>query len=331
MNDTRDFDLSPVTSNIKKYPGIVLKPGVKTLEGSKYAVYGYTFDGIWPVYNFLNSEPEINERIFGSVKNLESITNEERFAGKPYDEAVKLLVNYHDPKYQEFLQISDKIDTNSNSIRRINFKTYHSVAGGVIRPVALATGDPNIFESTRIEKHYNTITINVAIGYSGQTSKEQVFNRAVILTNIIHALEENGYNVEVNAFEVSETGNELLKIIVNVKKGYSQVDYQSLYKVFCPVEFLRRVVFRLTECADVKNNWSSGYGSVSEKSLVCELLNLNEADLYFDSPRRMGIYGYSLEEDLEAAVDYLSLGDKIDVEDAKVKLLRGVQGSKLYD
>ena len=62
MNDIRDFDLSPVTSNIKKYPGIVLKPGVKTLEGSKYAVYGYTFDGIWPVYNFLNSEPEINER-----------------------------------------------------------------------------------------------------------------------------------------------------------------------------------------------------------------------------------------------------------------------------
>ena len=160
MNDIRDFDLSPVTSNIKKYPGIVLKPGVKTLEGSKYAVYGYTFDGIWPVYNFLNSEPEINERIFGSVKNLESITNEERFAGKPYDEAVKLLVNYRDPKYQEFLQISDKIDTNSNSIRRINFKTYHSVAGGVIRPVALATGDPNIFESTRIEKHYNTITVN---------------------------------------------------------------------------------------------------------------------------------------------------------------------------
>lgn len=331
MNDIRDFDLSPVTSNIKKYPGIVLKPGVKTLEGSKYAVYGYTFDGIWPVYNFLNSEPEINERIFGSVKNLESITNEERFAGKPYDEAVKLLVNYHDPKYQEFLQISDKIDTNSNSIRRITFKTYHSVAGGVIRPVALATGDPNIFESTRIEKHYNTITINVAIGYSGQTSKEQVFNRAVILTNIIHALEENGYNVEVNAFEVSETGNEVLKIIVNVKKGYSQVDYQSLYKVFCPVEFLRRVVFRLTECADVKNNWSNGYGSVSEKSLVCELLNLNETDLYFDSPSRMGIYGYSLEEDLEAAVDYLCLGDKIDVEDAKVKLLRGVQGSKLYD
>ena len=61
------------------------------------------------------------------------------------------IVNYHDPQYREFLNISRKVVTR-NLNKHSMFKSVNCVAGGIIRLQAIATGDPNIYKTTNIVK-----------------------------------------------------------------------------------------------------------------------------------------------------------------------------------
>ena len=324
------LDLESVTGNVGRYPEIVFEPRIEELDEESYAIYGYRFKGLGQLYNFLKSNPRINVDVFGPARDVSSIENDFAFAGKPYPDALEQIVNYHDPKYREFLDISRKVNTKDIK-RQSMFKSVNSVAGGIIRPQALATGDPHIYRTTKIVKHKKEITINATFGYPSFTTKRQVLNRAIILTNIIYALEKQGYSVKVNSFEICEEGNELIEIILDVKGTNMGVNYQALYRSLCDVEFFRRLGFRLIECADVKGSWKWGYGRTAGKGLTCNLLKLRENDLYFGTPDSMGIEGEDIEEDFVSAINHLGLNNKIDVEKEKVKVKRGVRDSSLYN
>ena len=308
-----------MTDNEKRYPKIVQPPRKIIVQGSEYTTFKFNFDGLASLQSYLKSNPQINESVFGRASEVESITGDESFAGKSYYDTVEQLMDYNDPKYKEFLNISNK--TKFKNVRNgITVKQVYTVSGGIIRPEAIATGDYKIYKTSKIINEKKVININVMLGYNCGTNKNQVFNRAVILTNIIHALEKKGYNVKVNAFDISQEADEIIEIILKLKDTNKSVNYQALYKSLCKVEFLRRLMFRVMETSDVENYWKSGYGTPSDKEFCCDLLKLKKDDLYFDQPCRMDIYGREIEEDFENTIYRLNLEKKIDVKKEKVKI-----------
>ena len=317
--------LKKSSSNLENFPNNVKPMETYEYNEKSYNVYGFKFEGIYDLYNYLSANPVINEWSFGEADEVDSITNYSDFAGKPYDEALKELLDSKDEGYRHFLRIGKAIEASKK--RQVSrFVPYNSVSGGVIRPEAIATGDPHIYRSTKVIQTEGYININALIGYDGHNTKNQVFNRAIILTNVINALEANGYTVNVNAFETSlmngEVFGEIIKILFRIKRGNSGIDYHSLYRSMCYVEFLRRLLFRVFETADVKFWWKPSYGRTIDKSMNIDLLRLDKKDLFFDQPSSMGIRGESLEEDFESAINNLGLTDKIDVKREMEKIRR---------
>ena len=309
-----------MTGNREKYPQIIQEPKTVIVDDENYTVYKFIFKGLSDLYNYLKSNPEINRDVFDG--ELASIENSYDFAGIPYEQAVEQLVNYNDPKYREFLTLSTKTQV-KNLKRGAKFQSTNSVAGGIVRPHALAVGDPEFYRTTKIIKTNNVVNIHTITNYLADTSKSQVFNKAVILTNVIHALEKQGYKVNVNAFSASEASHEIIDVDLNIKGNNTGVNYQALYRSLCNVEFLRRIIFRVRETSDVKGYWS-GYGRTISEDFAREYLKVGKDDLYFGTPDELRIYGEDISLDFERAVEELKLDDKIDVERAKVLIKKSM-------
>ena len=303
-------------TNYDRFPDIVFPPKNVTVHNYDYTLYRFLFSGLSDLYNYLKADPYINYKIFN---HLDSEESGPEFAGMEYDAALEQLINYNDPKYREFLSLISKSRVKNLKVGN-TFQVVDSVAGGVIRPEAIATGSPKIYRVTRVIPSENFAKFHVAASYNFTTTKQQIYNRAVILTNIIHALEKEGVVVDVNVFETSYCKDELLDIILKIKKNGQFTNYQALYRSLCNVEFLRRILFRVLETADVKRNWSHGYGKTCDEEFMREYLKADKNDFFVGEPQKMGIKGYSLSDDFETAVKKLKLEKSIDVEKAKFYL-----------
>ena len=310
-------------NNHLKFPDNVEEPMETEINDHYYMVHGFKFHGVQELYEFLKQNPQINYEVWNRT-NLSSITNSFRFAGEPYKKAVEKLISEMDPGYQEFLTIQKRIKAKSGLTH--SYKQIKSIAGGTIDPVAYTTGSPEIYRVSRIQKRPKYITIDTQVAYRWDTNKAQVFNRAVILTNLIRALEKNGYIVSVNAFMVVCEYDEVIKAVFEIKQQGKSVNYQSLYKSLVDVEFFRRICFRLIELSNVESRyWSDGYGVTSGESFVRSLLRLKKEDIYFDQPGEMGIQGYDIGSDFEEVISRLNLEDVIDVEREKKILTDSVR------
>lgn len=310
-----------MTGNLEKYPTIVQPPKKVIVDGEDYTVYKFIFRGLSDLYNYLKSNPKLNSKAF--CNGFASINGDYSFAGEPYEKAVEQLVNYIDPKYKEFLKLIAQSQV-KNIKRGASFKPTNTVSGGIIRPHALAIGDPHIYRTTKIIKNDSVVNIYVIANYLADTSESQVRNKAIILTNIIHALESHGYKVKVNAFSASKNYDEIIDVVLNIKGNNTEVNYQALYRALCNVEFCRRIIFRIRETSDVKNDWS-GYGKTISEDFARKYLNIGKDDLYFGTPREMDVYGLDISEDFENAVYNLNLQNKIDVERAKVLIKKSIK------
>ena len=324
-----------MTKNLKIFPENIFEKERIEYNGYIYDIYGFRFRGTSDLHRYLKTNPEIN-KIYKpnryDTDELASISGSTSFAGAPYDEAVANLIKYNDPGYQEFLRIGKQIEGKKRGTLA-DFKLVKSVAGGKVNPVAYTTGSPFIYNSTRKIKQPKYVNINVSLGYNCGHNKNQVYNRAVIITNIVNALERQGIKVNINAFQISSVNesslNEIIKIIFEIKRSTKTISYQALYRSLCNVEFLRRCLFRVMETSDVRlERWKSGYGRPCERELVTELLKLKKEDLYFDQPINMGIRGKNIEEDFENTINYLKLEDKINIEKEKVRIKRGIENYK---
>ena len=309
-------------SNRESFPNIVLEPEVKTVNGEEYTIYKFRFRGLSDLYNYLKSDPIINRKVFGI--RLSSTFGSVNFAGNRYEDALEQLIDYNDPKYEEFLKMSKSTKVKNLKIGSV-YKQINTVAGGVVRPQALATGDPYVYRTTRVYKLDKTVNIYATASYYWGTSKAQVFNRAVILTNIIHALEEQGITVNVNVFEASYNHDEIIEMELNIKKNGKSTNYQALYRSLCNVEFLRRLLFRVMETAEVKNDWREGYGATCSEEFMREYYKIDKDDIYFGEPREMGIKGKDIGNDFEEAVNRLNLNKMIDVPKAKKRIKESIK------
>lgn len=309
-------------NNYIKYPENVREPQIVEVGNDEYSVYGFKFRGLQDFYEFLKKNPQPNYEVW-KKDDLSSVNGDFDFAGIPYDQAVEKLIQDMDPGYQEYLKVQKNIRAKASKTHQ--YKGIKTIAGGNVDPVAYTTGSPNIYRASRLVTRPKFITIDTQVAYYCGTNKQQVFNRALIITNLIKALEKNGYNVDVNSFMVAENSDEIIQAIFEIKKHGQKTNYQTLYKSLVDVEFFRRLCFRIMEVSDVKTYWPSGYGRTCGEKFVRKLLKLEKEDIYFDQPSNMGISGKEIGQDFENAIESLNLQNMIDVPKEKEVLRQSVK------
>lgn len=319
-------DMTHVTelSNYERFPDNIFKPEQIAVDDESYTLYLARFDSLYSLYYYLKADPKLNRNIFTTLSSLDKDSD---FAGKPYDEAVEDLIASYDSGYEEFLKLQRDLEQGQN--RKIHkYETVRTLAGGHLNIPAYSSGSPLCYETEQLVIKPKFIRIHVALSYYWGTSKQQVLNRAIIITNILKALENAGYNVDLHAFELSSVNDEIINIVVELKKHGERLNMETLYKSLCHVEFLRRILFRVLETLDVQEEWNHGYGHTCDESFTRRILKFNQNDIFFDQPREMGIRGEDLSEDFARAIKHLKLEDKLDVESAKREFREKVKSLK---
>lgn len=311
----------PYPKNYEEFTRNVSKPTIINIDDYDYILYKFKFNGLQDFYDFLKADPKINTEIWDE---LSSLTSSASFAGAPYKKAIEKLIEDTDPGYQEYLKIQKQMQAREKQVHKYN--EIKSIAGGVINPVDYTTGSATIYRTSRLINQPKFVTIDTQVAYNWMTNKSQVFNRALIITNLIRALERKNYKIDLNSFMMAREGREIICAIFELKKHNQPINYQALYKSLVDVEFFRRLCFRIMEVSDVTDcDWPSGYGSTCDKDFVRKLLRLKKEDIYFDQPNRMGIQGDEIGYDFENAIKRLHLENIIDIEKEKDILRNSVK------
>ena len=299
--------------NVNRFPFNIYDPVEIEVDDYIYNCYSAKFKSLYDLYNYLSNDPDINYNIFST---LASESKDGSFAGVPYEEAVEELMLPPRVEYESFLQLSNKLSSDKN----YDIKEYIDVkspAGGVIDIPSYSAGLPLCYKVSRSIYVPKFVKLNIALSYRWYTSKQQVLNRALIITSIISALESAGYMVNVNTFELSSHGNELAYINVNIKNTDETFNKAALYKTLCYVEFLRRILFRVVETLDFQNDWSDGYGKTCDEDFVREALKFDKSDIFIGEPIELDIEGKNIMKDFKNVLHHLSLEDVIDVDKFK--------------
>lgn len=295
--------------NYEKYPHNLFPPRKITVNRSEYNYYLVRFNNLYEIYKYLKSDPYVNRSIFRTLSSREA---RPEFAGMPYVKAVEDLINLNDQVYFNFVDLVKDIAYAKTGTTH-KYRTVRTLAGGHLNIPLYSAGSPYCYETQEQIKRPKFVNIYSALSYSSNTSKYQVFNRAVILISIISALEKQGYKINLNAFEMSTCGNEIVNNVVGIKSYTDQTNLQTLYKTSCKVEFLRRIMFGVLETVDVKNEWGAGYGRTAKEDFAKSVLNVGKDDIYFGTPQELGVGGGSIEKDFKNCLANLKLDGNISV------------------
>lgn len=303
--------------NEEKYPFNIFKPSEIEFNGGNANLFLARFNSLYDLYNYLKSNPKVNEKVF---KDLRSRTNGFSFAGKPYNEALEDLVKPIDPGYNEFLDLQANFN-NATLGQTSKYKTIRTVAGGRIHTPSYCAGSPYCYTIEERVLRPKFIKVFINLVYPADNTKESILNRAIIITNVVNALEKAGYSIDLETFAITAENQffndltEISEIVIQIKKHAEKLNMANLYKVLCNVEFLRRVLFSVLETMSFENPlWGSSYGRNLQKSKVSGILKLSSDDIYFGYPSEMNILGKDLVSDFESAIRMLDVDDKIDVD-----------------
>ena len=324
IEEYQDEETEEYPHNQENYPFNIYEPFSMNVNGEEYTCYKAKFNSLYDLYSYLKSDPKLNRIVF---RKLHSEDKGSDFAGIPYDDAVEDLINPPRSDYKEFLRLSKKLDENTLGYVQ-EYITVKSPGGGVVDVPSYVSGDPLCY---RIQRNIYTpkfIRVYISLSYYWGTTKEQVLNRALIISSLVNAFERSGYVVELNTFEMSREEDELININVNIKNNNESFNKASLYKSLCYVEFLRRILFRVLETLDVKNDWQHGYGQTCSEKFIRNALNFEDTDIFFDQPNEMGIYGKDITSDFENVLAHLNLEDVIDVDQAKKEFKKDIMSLK---
>ena len=298
-----------LNKNYENFPHHFFAPNEVDYDDHKYRNFLVRFDNLFEIYNYLKSNPEINTKVF---HELSSETGTYSFAGIHYEDALEDLTNFNEEGYVEFLNLVREL-AHLKSGYQHEYEVTKTLAGGHLSIPAYSSGAPLCYESYERVKRPKFLNIHASLSYPWYTNKRQVLHRAVILMSIINALEKNGYNINLNTFELSEKRKELIYIVVNIKHHGERTNLQTLYKTNCHVEFLRRILFRVLETMSVTEDWSDGYGHTCDEDMVKDILKIGRDDIYFGTPTELKIKGDDLGEDFKACLAALELQNRFDV------------------
>ena len=300
-------------NNYLYYPNNIFRPRLVNVCDKEYTLYKARFNDLYSLYYYLKSNPKTNNIVFPI---LQSEQNNDINSGIPYKEALENLIKKEEKDYYEFLSFTGLISTDK-TISKHSFKSIKTITGGHLNIPLYSAGDPYCFDDIQRVKKNKFIKIYILVSYNASTTSSQVLNRAIIIANILKALENVGYSVDIDAFELSKLDDEIEYIGINLKNHGEKIIMSNLYKTLCHVEFFRRILFRVMESMDFNNYWGSGYGYKCNRIFTENLLNFTNKDIYFDQPKEMGINGINLLDDFESVIDYLNIKDIVNVEETK--------------
>lgn len=285
----------------------------KTKDGNR-TVYNLRFSNLTDLYDYLKSNPEVNTRVFSSQASLKS---DRDFYGEPLEKSIEYCIGGYTQGLDNFLKTSDdlrrigEVDDNDRILKR-------GLYGGIPLAPLVAAGVPDCMLRYDRSEDVKYVTIYFNLAYPHFTSTTEIVNRGLSTLYIIQALEEKGYIVNFKAFELSQCGDELVNISIDLKKPSDL--FLNIEKCYFPIkakEFLRRILFRVLESMPVENDWSGGYGRALEVSEMRDFFNASSHDLIIAAPREMGIEGDNIYQDTLTLIKKLKIDSEFDCDRIK--------------
>lgn len=281
-------------------------------SGSK--VFKYTFPSISSLVQYLKDAP-VNMRVFGGYICSE-IDTEPEFRGEPLKDTLEHLIYGYNQDYREYREISKVNDIRfTQSFGEIPPRSIRSYVGSRVDIPAYVYGSPkNMRRIVRVGQK-RIINFYFQLSYPAGTKEEEIINRGIIAMQLIKALENVGYSINLIGFELdteSYGGNrEIFYVTINLKDVDLTLNESKCIGPFMRKEFLRRVLFRLLETTDVSECWSMSYGSALPVTQARNIIYFGDDDIVFGSPKELGIRGEDIFDDFSATINNLNLNDEI--------------------
>ena len=243
------------------------------------------------------------------------------YATKSFDEAMKLFEYGWYADFDTFLARKKQIDRYFPYITRKK-SYFNNVCGSVPNVVNAINNLPmsmrKIYNNTNTQ---NIIRINYNCSTSCITSKSQIFNNGLLTLSLIDFFERLNYRIDLNFFEISKLGNQILYVNITLKSPGEKINLQKLYFAFCNPSFLRRLIFRVTETTlGLSREWFRGYGRVMKTEEIRKILGISETNILINGPMNMGVKGQKIEDDINSFIDVLSLGNYVKVNEKEFNI-----------
>ncbi len=277
-------------------------------------VFKYTFPSITSLVQYLKDTP-INMKVFGGYICSE-IDTEPEFRGEPLKDTLEHLIYGYNQDYKHYREISKVSDIKFNQgIGEIPPRSIKSYVGSRVDIPAYVYGSPrNMRRVVRVGQK-KIINFYFQLSYPAGTKENEIINRGIIAMQLIKALENVGYSINLIGFELDTESlrddKEIFYVTINLKDVDLTLNESKCIGPFMRKEFLRRIMFRLLETADVSDYWSVSYGSTLPVKEAVDIMNLRDEDIVFGTPKELGIKGSDIYTDFEATIDKLKLNDEI--------------------
>lgn len=312
MTNHEKFPLNILEPHIEKY-AFAEKNG--TCPEKEYKIYPIRFDGLQDIYNYLNNNPHINKKVFNVLQSQLNKTNPDEKIST-YQETLNSLVNNEKITLSEdYIRFSNYLNQMA-LMQQITKSRNYTHGGGMLDMRRLSSGNPYCFFHNNKTETQKSIQLNINIAYDSLVNSKQAAHLAYFILIIINGLQRNNYDINVNTIYLTMFSQEIIDISINLKKKGQKLNVQELYKIVSNVDFNRRILFRIIETVDVKNElWVCNYGTPCNKDKTFKIKNLTENDIYIASPNKIGITGNDKYEDILCASKSLNIDHFLNIEE----------------
>jgi len=264
-------------------------------------VFQYNFNDLVELVDYVE-DAQVNRKVFSGNLSSARVDSDGWYKTKSFGEALELclsgdddLTSLFNETNSEFSKIFPYLSQKRNIVN-----SYYGHRPNVSRYL---TSNPRCMYKLERNEPYNVVNIHYNVAAPHYCSAESIFNRGIIIINVIKFLESLGYRVRLDFFELCCVNNEYFYVNVNLKKPEERISPSICYFPMCNPSFLRRILFRVKESTDFKDYyWNDSYGRTLELN---ELRNAYENILNIDMkncilvgiPPDMNVYGKDLMAD----------------------------------
>lgn len=250
--------------------------------------------------NALITKP-INKEVFGNNPSSES--KNYNFTGThSFKEAWNLCRYTQDEGFENFKEKFNYINFKTSNY--YNREKAYKCIGYAPNVGRFLNGYPNDMNNFELVSRKRRINVTMNCSYSSFEQKSAIENRGICVLNLIEYLENKGYEVNFQFEEVSYSGDEIIQIIIVLKKPRERLNIKYCYFPLVNPSFLRRLIFRATEIIpDIGGHWRYGYGI--PYIYTQEEMKKQENTIYIMTPDKMGIKGENIETDFENFINFI--------------------------
>ena len=278
---------------------------------NNYKVFKYYYNSLDDFLDTIITKP-INTNIF-RYPSSNNESNKEWSGTNSFKEAWELCKYTYDFKYEDF---RDKVNKISYRIyNKYKYIDCYKPVGSSVNVPRFLFGIPDNMRNKEKVLTRPIINIYYQIAYNSLTTQNQIRNKGILTLALINYLENvKKYRVNLNFFDLTKEDNEIMYLIINLKKEDEKLKIKKCYFPIVHPSFLRRLIFRATEIIpDLLNNWQDGYGrpiGYNEAKIFLEdEFKKNKEQkvinsIYISNPSELGIDGDNIDIDADNFILY---------------------------